>query len=148
LMAGDPVRLAIGRPAIGLRVAVPRAEIARQWEIARPVESARDSGVARATRLAAVRCAPKRLSRAIRQRMRSGRAVHHVRAVTAATISGVAKAGLGRCVGVADGMSRWWWKRVLPRTSCLRRHKLSPLLPSSRPKARRNRPAPSAPSAL
>jgi hypothetical protein len=147
-MAADLARLATGRPVIGRRVAVPRAEIVRQWEIAHRAESARDSGVVRATRLVAMGFAAKRLDRAIRQCVRPGRAVHHFRAAMAATISGVAKAGLDRHAGVADGMSRWWWKRALPRTPCLRRHKRNPLLPSSRPKARRNRPAPSAPSAL
>jgi hypothetical protein len=147
-MAADLARLATGRPVIGRRVAVPRAEIVRQWEIAHRAESARDSGVVRATRLVAMGFAPKRLDRAIRQHVRPGRAVHHIRAATAATISGVAKAGLGQCAGVADGMSPWWWKRALPRTPCLRRHKWKPRRPSSRPKARRSSPSPSALSVL
>lgn len=147
-MAGDPVRLAIGRPVIGLRVAVPHAETARQWEIARRAESARDSGGVRAIRLAAKGFAPKRLDQATRQRVPPGRAIHHVRAVTAATINGVARAGLGRCAGVADGTSRWWWKRALPQSPCLRRHKPNLRLPSSRPKARRSSPVPAALSDL
>jgi hypothetical protein len=116
-MAADPVRRASGRLAIGPRVGVPRAEIARQsgiardlaiarrWEIARRAQTARDSGIARGIQLAAKWFARKRLDRSTRRRVRPGQAARNVRAATAVKINGVARAGLGRCAGVADGTS-------------------------------------------
>ena len=141
-MAADLARLATGRPAIGPRVAVLRAEIVRQWEIARRAESALDSGGARAIRLPAMGSARRGLVPAASGHVHkvSGRAANNVRAATAVTINGVARVGLGRCAGGADGTSQWWLKRALPQAPRLWRHESSTRRPSSQPKARRSSP--------
>ena len=147
-MAADPARLVSDRPATGPREAIPRAEIARQLEIARRAEIARDSEIARA--LVAMGFAPKRLGPLARQRAHLGQAENSVPAGVAATTTDVARAGLRRCAGVADGTSRWSLKRVLPRIPWLSRHNPNPHrrrrrphpgLPWIRPRARRNSPS-------
>jgi len=145
-MAADLARLATGRPAIGPRVAVLRAEIVRQWEIARRAESARDSVGARAIRLPAMGSAHRGLAPAASGHVHkvSGRAANNVRAATAVTINGVARVGLGPCAGGVDGTSQWWLKRALPQAPRLRHHNLKPPRLSSRPKAKRSSSAPSA----
>ena len=136
--AADPGRLVSGRRATGTRATVHRGEIGRRAEIGR---------IARVARLLARGCAHP--GQAARQRAHQVpcQVASNVRAGTATTTTGVARAGLHRCAGVVDGMSRSWLKRARRPAAWLHRYSLSPQRwcrrwhprqPSSRPSPRRS----------
>ena len=124
-MAADPGLRVIGRLAIVVRATVHRAEIGR---------------IARVARLGARECA--RPGQAARHPVHQvpGQVASNVRTGTVTTTTGVARVGLGRGAGGADGTSQWWLKRALPQAPRLWRHKSSTRRPSSQPKARRSSP--------